>query len=81
MPRQLRSRRPPPNYASLHTGEVGVYVPDPEEQESGSEFAANDSDGNGARTRPMMLPNLTSTQALRTNEVVKGALHLELPLR
>lgn len=24
-----------------------MYVPDPEEQESGSEFAANDSDGNG----------------------------------
>jgi len=47
MPRQLRSRRSRPNYASLHTGEeVEAYVPDPEEQESGSEFAANDSDGN-----------------------------------
>ena len=48
MPRQLRSRRSRPNYASPHTGEeVEAYVPDPEEQESGSEFAANDSDRNG----------------------------------
>ena len=48
MPRQLRSRGSRPNYAALHTGEdVEVYVPDPEEIESGSEFAANDSDAGG----------------------------------
>ena len=48
MPRQLRSRRSRPNYAALHTGEeVGVYVPDPEELESGSEFPANGSDADG----------------------------------
>lgn len=48
MPRQLRSRRSRPNYAALHTGEdTKVYVPDPEELESGSEFAANDSDADG----------------------------------
>ena len=29
-----------------------MYVPDPEEQESGSEFAANDSDGNGGPDAP-----------------------------
>jgi hypothetical protein len=53
MPRQLRSRRSRPNYASLHTGEeVEVYVPDPEEQESGSEFAANDSDLGGDADAP-----------------------------
>jgi len=45
MPRQLRSRRSRPNYAALHTGEeIGVYVPDPEELESGSEFPENGSD-------------------------------------
>ena len=48
MSRQLRSRRSRPNYAALHTGEeVKVYVPDPEELESGSEFAANDLDADG----------------------------------
>ena len=48
MPQQLRSRRSRPNYAALHTGEdVEVYVPDPEELESGSEFAGNDSDADG----------------------------------
>lgn len=48
MPQQLRSGRPRPNYAALHTGEdVQVYVPDPEDSESGSEFAANDSDMDG----------------------------------
>lgn len=48
MPQQLRSRHSRPNYASLHTGEdVQVYVPDPEELESGSEFAANGSDMDG----------------------------------
>ena len=53
MPRQLRSRRSRPNYASLHTGEeLEVYVPDPEEQESGSEFAANDSDADGDPDAP-----------------------------
>ena len=53
MSRQLRSRRSRPNYASLHTGEeVEAYVPDPEEQESGSEFAANDSDGGGEPDAP-----------------------------
>lgn len=53
MPRQLRSRRSRPNYASLHTGEeVEVYVPDPEEQESGSEFAAGDSDAYGDPDAP-----------------------------
>jgi transcription factor C subunit 6 len=45
MSRPLRSRRSRPNYVALHTGEdVEVYVPDPEELESGSEFAVNDSD-------------------------------------
>lgn len=49
MARQLRSRRSRPNYAALHTGEdVEVYVPDPEDLESGSEFAANGSDVDGA---------------------------------
>lgn len=48
MPRQLRSRRSRPNYVALHTGEaVEAYVPDPEELQSGSEFAANGSDANG----------------------------------
>jgi transcription factor C subunit 6 len=48
MPQQLRSRRSRPNYAALHTGEdAEVYDPDPEELESGSEFAANDSDADG----------------------------------
>jgi len=53
MPRQLRSRRSRPNYAALHTGEdVEVYVPDPEELESGSEFAANDSGPDGGADVP-----------------------------
>lgn len=48
MPRQLRSRQSRPNYASLHTGgEVEVYVPDPEDLESGSDFAANGSGVDG----------------------------------
>ena len=48
MSRQLRSRRSRPNYAALHTGEdIEVYVPDPEELESGSEFAANYLDADG----------------------------------
>ena len=48
MSRQLRSRQSRPNYATLHTGEeVQVYVPDPDELASGSEFAANDSDAGG----------------------------------
>lgn len=48
MSRQLRSRRSRPNYVALHTGEeVEVYVPDPEELASGSEFAAKDSDADG----------------------------------
>lgn len=53
MARQLRSRRSRPNYAALHTGEaVEDYVPDPEEQESVSEFAANDSDVGGNPNAP-----------------------------
>ena len=48
MSRPLRSRRSRPNYAALHTGEdVAVYFPDPEELESGSEFAASDSGVDG----------------------------------
>lgn len=45
MSRQLRSRRSRPNYVALHTGEdIQNYVPDPEELESGSEFAADGLD-------------------------------------
>lgn len=48
MPRQLRSRRSRLNYAALHTGEeVEDYVPDTEELESVSEFAANGSNAGG----------------------------------
>lgn len=48
MSRQLRLRQFRPNYAALHTGEeVQVYVPDPDDPASGSEFVANDSDAGG----------------------------------
>lgn len=48
MSRQLRLRQSRPNYAALHTGEEEqVYVPDPDELASGSEFAANDSNAGG----------------------------------
>ena len=53
MPRQLRSRLSRPNYVALHTGEeVEVYVPDPEELESVSEFAADDSNADGGAGAP-----------------------------